>query len=102
MNQSLLSNFVNARESSLLIKNQQYSCNVDPPEIDARHKALYAPGMSVYENWLVGGSIDTLRPALVSLDNLLKAHFSFEEELLAKIGCYNIDEHQRNIVFLFC
>ncbi len=58
--------------------------------------------MSVYENWQGGGSIDTLRPAVVSLDHLLKAHLSFEEKLLAEIGCYNIDEHRRNIVFLFC
>ena len=67
--------------------------SVDHPEIDAQHKALFDLGMSVYENWQGGGSIDALRPNVASLDRLLKAHFSFEEKLLADIGYYNLEEH---------
>lgn len=67
--------------------------SVDHPEIDAQHKALFDLGMSVYDNWQGGGSIDALRPTVASLDHLLKAHCAYEEKLLAEIGYYNLAEH---------
>jgi len=67
--------------------------SVEHSGIDAQHKAIFGLGTKVYENWKDGGSIDVLRPAVDKLENLLKAHFSFEEQLLAEIGYQDLGQH---------
>ena len=67
--------------------------SVEHPGIDAQHKAIFDLGTRVFENWRDGGSVDNLRPALDKLENLLKAHFSFEERLLADIGYEGLKQH---------
>jgi len=67
--------------------------SVEHPEIDAQHKALFDLGGSILENWRNGESFDTLRSAVDKFSNLLSAHFSYEEKVLAEIGYSSIDEH---------
>jgi hemerythrin len=67
--------------------------SVAHPEIDAQHKAIFDLGAKVYDNWRGGGSIDVLRPVVDKLTNLLQAHFSYEERLLAEIGYEGLNEH---------
>jgi len=67
--------------------------SVEHPGIDAQHKAIFDLGAKVYENWRGGGNIDVLRPVVDKLANLLQAHFSYEERLLAEIGYDGLDQH---------
>jgi len=67
--------------------------SVEHPGIDAQHKSIFDLGTKVYEHWRDGGSIDVLRPAVDKLVNLLHAHFSYEERLLAEIGYDGLDQH---------
>jgi len=67
--------------------------SVDHSGIDAQHKAIFDLGTKVYKKWKDGGSIDALRPAADKLENLLKTHFSFEEQLLAEIGYQDLKQH---------
>ena len=67
--------------------------SVEQPGIDAQHKAIFELGTKVYETWRAGGGIDVLRPAVDKLANLLPAHFSYEERLLAEIGYDGLDQH---------
>jgi hemerythrin-like metal-binding protein len=67
--------------------------SVEHPGIDAQHKAIFDVGAKVYENWRGGGSVDVLRPAVDKLANLLQAHFSYEERLLAEIGYDGLKQH---------
>ena len=67
--------------------------SVEDTGIDAQHKAIFDLGAKVYENWRGGGSVDSLRPAVDKLANLLHAHFSYEERLLAEIGYDGLDQH---------
>jgi len=61
--------------------------------IDAQHKKIFDLGFRVYENWRNGGGTDELHPTVEKLAALLKAHFSYEESLLAKIGYEGLNEH---------
>jgi hemerythrin len=67
--------------------------SVEHPGIDAQHKAIFDLGLKVYETWRGGGGINVLRPAVDKLANLLPAHFSFEERLLADIGYDGLEQH---------
>lgn len=67
--------------------------SVEHPGIDAQHKAIFDLGTNVHENWRDGGSVGVLRPAVDKLSNLLQAHFSYEERLLAEIGYDGLDQH---------
>jgi len=67
--------------------------SVEHPGIDAQHKAIFDLGIKVYETWRSGGGINILRPAVDKLANLLPAHFSYEEKLLAKIGYDGLEQH---------
>ena len=67
--------------------------SVEHPEIDSQHEAIFNLGTNVYENWRSGGSMAVLRPEVDRLANLLKAHFAYEERLLADICFVGLDEH---------
>ncbi len=67
--------------------------SVDHPGIDAQHKAIFDLGTRVYETWRGGAGVDALRPAVGKLASLLKAHFAYEERLLAEIGYVGLDAH---------
>ncbi|MBK7356717.1 hemerythrin domain-containing protein [Propionivibrio sp.] len=67
--------------------------SVDHPGIDAQHKAIFDLGSRVYEDWRSGGNNEVLRKAVDKLAILLKAHFSYEERMLAEIGYDGLQEH---------
>jgi hemerythrin-like metal-binding protein len=67
--------------------------SVEHPGIDAQHKAIFDLGTRVYETWRAGGGVSVLRPAVDKLANLLPAHFSYEERLLADIGFDGLEQH---------
>jgi hemerythrin-like metal-binding protein len=62
-------------------------------EIDAQHGKIFDLGINVYENWRNGGGTDELGSIVEKLEALLKAHFSYEESLLTKIGYEGLNEH---------
>lgn len=66
---------------------------VGHPEIDAQHKGICDLGARIYDIWRDGESIDVLRAAVDKFANLLEAHFSYEERLLAEIGYDRLDQH---------
>lgn len=67
--------------------------SVDHPTIDIQHKAIFDIGFRVYQEWHSGGSLDVFRPAVDKLANLLQAHFTYEERLLADIGYADLKTH---------
>lgn len=66
---------------------------VDHPAIDGQHKSIFDLGITVFENWRAGGSIDMLRPAVENLSNLMHSHFTFEERVLDEIGYEDLKNH---------
>ncbi len=66
---------------------------VEHPAIDAQHKAIFDLGTRVYEKWRSGAGVDILRPAVDKLANLMAAHFSHEERVLAEIGYEDLKPH---------
>jgi len=67
--------------------------SVNHKEIDAQHKEILDLGLSVYENWRNGESVDSLHSSMKKLANLVKEHFQYEERLLAEIKYEDIKEH---------
>ncbi len=67
--------------------------SVDHPGIDAQHKVIFGLGAKVYEQWRAGGLVDELRPIVDKLANVLLAHFSYEERLLADIAYDGLKLH---------
>jgi hemerythrin-like metal-binding protein len=66
---------------------------VEHSGIDAQHKEIFDSGVKVYERWRDGASVGVLRPTVDKLENLLRAHFSYEERLLAEIGYDGLAQH---------
>lgn len=66
---------------------------VDHAALDAQHRAILELGVKVHDDWRRGASIDTLRPAMDKLSNLLHAHFAFEERVLRDVGYEQLDDH---------
>ncbi len=67
--------------------------SVGHPEIDAQHKEIYEFGAEIYESWREGVRVGELRIAADRLLKLLRAHFVFEERLLAGIGYGDLKQH---------
>jgi hemerythrin len=67
--------------------------SVGHPEIDAQHKEIYDFGAELYESWRDGVRLGTLRVAVDTLLKLLRAHFIYEERLLAGIGYPDLKQH---------
>lgn len=67
--------------------------SVGHPEIDAQHKEIYDFGAEIYESWRDGVRLGTLRVAVDTLLKLLRAHFIYEERLLAGIGYAGLKQH---------
>ena len=63
------------------------------PEIDAQHKEIYEFGAEIYESWRDGVRVGELRLAADRLLKLLRAHFVYEERLLAGIGYGDLKRH---------
>jgi hemerythrin-like metal-binding protein len=61
--------------------------------IDAQHKGIFELGMKIHEDWRSGGYVDLLRPAVEKLSNLIHAHFTLEERVLAAIGYEDLKDH---------
>lgn len=94
MSDKNLSSRVQAQRSSVKnLINWGDHFSVDHPAIDAQHKAIFDLGADVYNNWHVGGSMDTLRPSLEKLTNLMNFHCAFEEKVLAEIGYEGLSDH---------
>jgi hemerythrin-like metal-binding protein len=66
---------------------------VGHPGIDAQHKEIYDFGAEIYESWRDGVRLGTLRMAVDTLLKLLRAHFIYEERLLAGIGYAGLKQH---------
>ena len=67
--------------------------SVGDPEIDAQHKEIYEFGAEIYESWRDGVRVGELRMATDRLYGLLRAHFIYEERLLAGIGYSDLKRH---------
>jgi hemerythrin len=67
--------------------------SVGHPEIDAQHREIYEFGAEIYESWRHGVRVGELRLAADNLLKLLRAHFIFEERLLAGIGYRDLKQH---------
>jgi hemerythrin len=67
--------------------------SVGHPGIDAQHKEIYDFGAEIYESWRDGVRLGTLRVAVDTLLKLLRAHFTYEERLLAGIGYAGLKQH---------
>ena len=67
--------------------------SVGHPEIDAQHKEIYEFGAEIYESWRDGVRLGELRISTDRLYTLLRAHFTYEERLLAKIGYGDLKLH---------
>jgi hemerythrin len=67
--------------------------SVGHPEIDAQHKEIYEFGAEIYESWREGVRVGELRIAADTLLKLLRAHFVYEERLLAGIGYGDLKQH---------
>ena len=67
--------------------------SVGHPEIDAQHREIYEFGAEIYESWREGVRVGELRLAADRLLKLLRAHFVYEERLLAGIGYADIKQH---------
>jgi hemerythrin len=67
--------------------------SVGHPEIDAQHKEIYEFGAEIYESWRHGVRVGELRLAADKLLKLLRAHFVYEERLLAGIGYADLKQH---------
>ena len=67
--------------------------SVGHPEIDAQHKEIYEFGAEIYESWRDGVRVGELRLAADRLLKLLRAHFVYEERLLAGIGYGDLKRH---------
>ena len=67
--------------------------SVGHPEIDAQHKEIYDFGAEIYESWRDGVRLGELRIAAENLMRLLRAHFLYEERLLAGIGYSDLKQH---------
>ena len=67
--------------------------SVGHPEIDAQHREIYDFGSEIYESWRNGVRVGELRMSTDRLLKLLRAHFVFEERLLAGIGYSDLKQH---------
>ena len=67
--------------------------SVGHPEIDAQHKEIYEFGAEIYESWRAGVRVGELRISADKLLKLLRAHFVYEERLLAGIGYSDLKQH---------
>lgn len=67
--------------------------SVGHPEIDAQHKEIYDFGAEIYESWRDGVRVGELRISTERLLKLLRAHFVYEERLLAGIGYSDLKQH---------
>lgn len=67
--------------------------SVGHPEIDAQHKEIYEFGAEIYESWRHGVRVGELRLSTDKLYGLLRAHFLYEERLLAGIGYGDLKQH---------
>jgi len=67
--------------------------SVGHPEIDAQHKEIYDFGAEIYQSWRHGVRLGELRIATDTLFKLLRAHFLYEERLLAGIGYGDLKQH---------
>ena len=67
--------------------------SVGHPEIDAQHKEIYEFGAEIYESWRNGVPVGALRVSTDKLLKLLRAHFTYEERLLAEIGYGDLKQH---------
>lgn len=67
--------------------------SVGHPGIDAQHKEIYEFGAEIYQSWRDGVRVGELRVAADRLWELLRAHFLYEERLLAEIGYRDLKQH---------
>jgi len=67
--------------------------SVGHPDIDAQHKEIYEFGAEIYQSWRNGVRLGELRVATDKLLKLLRAHFVYEERLLAGIGYSDLKQH---------
>lgn len=67
--------------------------SVGDPEIDAQHKEIYEFGAEIYQSWRHGVRVGELRLSADRLYGLLRAHFLYEERLLAGIGYGDLKQH---------
>lgn len=67
---------------------------VDQPQIDAQHEAIFGMVNEVSALWHEHGSSDQLLAIVEKLDKVLRAHFSYEESVLAKIDYPKLAEHK--------
>lgn len=67
---------------------------VHQPQIDAQHEAIFDLALEIAHIWQDRGDLGELRALAEKLNKVLKAHFRYEEQLLAEIGYPGLVAHQ--------
>jgi hemerythrin-like metal-binding protein len=67
---------------------------VEHPQIDAQHEAIFAMISEVSDIWQGHGSAEKLLALVDKLGRVLKAHFQYEETVLADIRYPKLPEHR--------
>jgi len=65
------------------------------PEIDAQHEAIFGLAAKAHELWRQRARAAAVRPLVERMQNVLSAHFRFEEKVLAEASYPRLDQHQQ-------
>lgn len=68
---------------------------VNQPHIDAQHEAIFRIVGEVSALWHERGSSEQLLAIVDKLDKVVRAHFGYEEGVLAEIGYPKLAEHKK-------
>ena len=68
--------------------------NIGQPQIDAQHEAIFALAVKASDVWRKHGDVEQLKLTTAELHQALKAHFSYEEGVLAGFGYADLAEHR--------
>jgi hemerythrin len=67
---------------------------VDQPHVDAQHEAIFQIATEIADAWREQGPVSRVKALTGKLDNVLKAHFQYEEAELAQLGDPCFQEHK--------
>lgn len=63
-------------------------------QIDAQHEAIFHLAVKSSAIWRKHGDLDQLKLMTAELQHALEEHFSYEERVLAELGCEDLLEHR--------
>jgi hemerythrin len=67
---------------------------VDQPHVDAQHEAIFQIATEIADACREQGPVSRVKALSGKLDNVLKAHFRYEEAELAQLGDPSFQEHK--------